>query len=165
MPWAAERDPSLAFEAELLQEALEIWCAHAEPGAPPPRSILTARVMKPFLGNAVIAERQGDGRYRMALVGSRISLMAGEMEGHLLDDCLPPAAALHWSAVFDMVLAGLHPSRFVSSVAILDLHFLRAEIMLAPLLDEEGRPAFVLGVATFKSRAHADREALAETGA
>ena len=158
--WASERDQSLEFEADILKEALALWCAHAEPGAIPRRNALTSRAMKPFLGNAIISERQNDGRYRLQLMGSRISLMIGDMEGHLLDDCLPSDALRRWSDAFDQALTQLHPFRFVSSVAILDLRFLRAEILLAPLLDEEGLPAIVLGVATFKSDTCGKREAV-----
>ena len=158
-PWAVTRDPSLAFDAELLDEALEVWRAQSGPAGVPQRSALSARTLKPFLPNLVIVERQDDGRYRIRLMGSRISLMIGEMQGHMLEECLPPDAVKRWTDAFDSVLSELRPVRYVSSVTVLDLDFLRAEILLAPLLDGAQRPVMVLAVATFRSRASADRAA------
>ena len=154
-PWDVKRDPSLAFNDDILKQALGVWCAGACSGAIPPRSALTARAMKPFLGNVVIVERQGDGHYRVRLMGTKITQVIGEMQGMLLEEVLPPDAVARWRTAFDMVLAELRPMRFVSHVIVSDLSHLQAENLLAPLLDEAGRPAMVLCVTTFKSGAPA----------
>jgi hypothetical protein len=149
-PWPAERDHSLVFDAALLNEALAAWSDHAEPGRIPSRSSL-ARDLKSFLANTVMCERLNDGRYRISRVGSRIALMLGELEGLLVEQCVPPEMAQRWTNAFDMVLTELRPIRFVSAAPFLHIEFLRVEVLLAPLLDEAHEPRLVLAVATFKA--------------
>ena len=150
--WAVvEHDPLLSFETGILNEAFAVWCAHAESGTIPPRSALTARDMKTFLGSVLIVERQDDGRYRVRLMGTKITQVIGEMQGRIIEEALPPDAVARWRMGFDLVLSELRPMRFVSKVIVQDIRCLQAEILLAPLLDEAGRPNMVFGVAIFKT--------------
>lgn len=149
-PWAAESDHSLVFDSAVLNEALAIWCEHAAPGCVPPRRAMT-RDLNAVQGNTVICERLDDGRYRVCQMGSRIALMVGEKQGAMVDECVPPEMARHWTNAFDLVLTELRPLRFVSLAPVMHIDFLRVEVLLAPLLDEANAPRMVLAVATLKS--------------
>lgn len=148
--WDSLCDPELRFEAQTLVDALALWRRHAGDDIPR-RSALTARELKPVIGNVAIFERVGryPSRYRVRLMGTRVSQVLGEMQGRALEDVLSPEAVLRWSAAFDETLKSGRALRFVSKVQIRDLDFLESELLLAPLLDDLGDAGLVFTVAVF----------------
>lgn len=141
------KDESLSFESPILLAAFEAWASF---GTIPPRSAVTPRSAKAFVGNLIIFERHDD-TYLIRLMGTRISAVLGEMQGKVLPEAVPLEVALRWKSVLDIVLAEMKPSRVVKTVAFNDLHYLEAELCLAPLLDAQGHPTMVFAVAAFRS--------------
>lgn len=139
-------DETLSFESEIIKNAFAEWSRH---GPLPSRADFTPRSSKAFLGNMVIFERQ-DATYRIRLMGTRITVVLGEMQGKLLEECLPAAVAARWKAVLDDTLASQTPVRVIKKVGFKDLHFLQAEILVAPLCDAERRPTMLFTVAVFQ---------------
>ncbi|MDR3526557.1 MAG: PAS domain-containing protein [Rhizomicrobium sp.] len=149
-PRAITWDETLAFEAPLLSEAYKTWRVAAE-GAIPPRSRITARLAKAFVGNLMIFERQSPGVYLIRLMGSRITHVLGEMQGKLLSETLPAVASERWTMALNNVLASRKPLRVVTVVNINEMQFLEAEIFLAPLCDDQGQETMVFAVVFFRS--------------
>jgi hypothetical protein len=73
------------------------------------------------------------------------------MQGKLLETALPAEVATRWKAVLSEIIASTKPLRVVKTVAFNDLHYLEAELLLAPLRDGEGQPTMVFTVAAFRS--------------
>jgi hypothetical protein len=146
-------DPTLDFESRILQSALAAWRGEAGSEGIPARSSLTARVLKHILGNVTIFERleETPSRYRVRLMGTRITAVLGDMQGKTLDEVLQADALARWIAVLDATLTDQRPLRFLSHVAFKELDFLQGEILLAPLLDERGQPSMVFAATVFKS--------------
>jgi hypothetical protein len=150
-PSSVTRDPSLAFDASALKDALSEWREQAGSDAIPSRSTMTARNAKSFLGNLVILERAGERQYRVRLMGTKITAVIGEMQGRLLEEALPPDAVKRWTTWFEMTLTELRPIRLVVEGTIHNLQFLRVEILLAPLLDEGRQATLVFAAVAFTS--------------
>lgn len=144
--WPAHCDPSLEFDASALGDLLAIWRDKAGSGVMPHRNALTARVLKPHLGNIAILERMSEEapRYRVRLLGSRLALAIGEMQGKFLDDVLESDVVPHWEARADLALAEQCPLRFVSRVDVRRLYHLRSESLWAPLASDDGAGRLVL---------------------
>jgi hypothetical protein len=84
-------------------------------------------------------------------MGTRISAVLGEMQGKMLEDALPREVAQRWAIVLSEVVKTVKPLRVVKTVAFNDLHYLQAELFLAPLLDAAGQLTMVFVVAAFRS--------------
>ena len=153
--WEANCDPALGFESKFLIEGLAAWKLAGD-GATPPRSAMSARALKSCIGHVAIFERTAEGRWRVRLMGTRMTSVIGEMQGKFVDEALPRKAGRRWHAALDATLSGMQPLRFVSRVAFRDLDFLKAEILLAPLLDDTGKPTMVFAVVAFRAGAGSD---------
>lgn len=149
-PRAITKDETLTFEADILRVACETWMALAE-GSIPPRSRFTARSVKAFVGNLVIFERLSADDYLIRLMGTRVTNTIGEMQGRKLTEALPSDALLRWTTMLNEVLANRKPVRVVTTVNFNDLHFLEAEIFLAPLTDDAGNEIMVFSAVAFRS--------------
>jgi hypothetical protein len=139
-------DASLSFESQVLKDAFAEWSRHTPL---PSRADFTPRNAKSFLGNMVIFEQQ-DATFRIRLMGTRITTVLGEMQGKVLEEALPADVAARWKAVLIRTLETQTPVRVLKQVGFKDLHFLRAEILVAPLRDSENHPTMLLTVATFQ---------------
>ncbi len=144
---AYTKDESLAFESPILRDAYAAW---SRVGGIPARSAFTPRTSKTFLGNLLIFEWKND-TFLIRLMGTRISSVVGEMQGKLLEEAVPVEVAQRWKIVLSDVMQEAKPVRVVKTVAFNDLHYLQAELFLAPLLDAEGQPTMMLAVAAFRS--------------
>lgn len=144
---AYTKDESLAFESPILKEAYAAW---SRVGGIPARSAFTPRISKTFLGNLLIFEWKND-TFLIRLMGTRISAVLGEMQGKVLEEAVPVEVAQRWKIVLRDVMHDAKPVRVVKTVAFNDLHYLQAELFLAPLLDAEGQLTMVFAVATFRS--------------
>ncbi|MGC9955100.1 MAG: PAS domain-containing protein [Rhizomicrobium sp.] len=150
--WPSLCDPDLAFESEALTDLLAIWRKQAGTEAIPQRSRMSARALKHHLGHVAILERVADGpaRYRVRLMGTRITQLVGEMQGKFLEEVVPAGVLPRWYCALNLTLAEGRPLRFVTRVDFGTLDFLQAEILLVPLLEESDTPSLVLGGASFK---------------
>lgn len=148
--WPARCDPSLDFESAALKDLLAIWRALGGDTGIPHRNKFSAKILKPYLGNISIMERTCDAvaRYRVRLLGTRLSHILGEMQGKYLDEVLNPEVAAHWKARLDVTLGENRPMRFVSRVDARELYFLRSETLWAPLSGDDETTHLVLMVAT-----------------
>lgn len=149
-PRAITWDESLSFEADLLSEACRVWMTAAGDSTPP-RASITARLVKRFVGNFIIFERQATGTFVVRLMGTRVSTVLGEMQGKTFAEALPPDADQRWTSVLNRVLAGRKPLRVVTMVNLNGMQFLEAEILLAPLCDDRGVDTMVFTVVVFRS--------------
>jgi hypothetical protein len=91
-------------------------------------------------------------------MGTRIAAVLGEMQGKRIDDAVPPEVARRWTTVLGEILSNIKPVRAIKTVDFNDLHYLEAELLLAPLLDATGQPTMVLVVAAFRSGVAAKRK-------
>lgn len=159
--WPSLCDPSLAFEADILADLLAVW--RREAGSTiPRRSAMSARTLKPHLGNVAILERtaKSPARYQMRLMGTRLAHIIGDLQGRYLDEVVPPDLLVRWHAALDLTLAEGRPLRFTNRVDFRGLNFLQAELLLAPLLGTGDLPSMVLGAAVFKSHVTPTGEAV-----
>lgn len=154
-----EDDPALMFESQILKDAFLTWSAQAAGGIPS-RHTFNPRLVKSFVGNLVIFERQDSLAYLVRLMGTHVAMVIGEMQGKLVGDALPSDVAGRWNAALDHVLSTLRPRRMVNRVGLPNLSFLEAEIFLAPLLDGRGRATMVLAVVAFCSGIAAGHSAI-----
>jgi hypothetical protein len=141
------KDDTLTFESPILKAGFEAW---SRTGAIPARSQFTPRSSKGFLGNLIIFERV-EGTFLIRLMGTRISAVLGEMQGMRIEHAVPVEVAARWRPVLSEVLVTRIPTRVVKTVAFNDLHYLEAELLLAPLLDAAGQLTMVFAVAAFRS--------------
>jgi hypothetical protein len=146
--WEANCDPTLAFESKFLIEGLRTWREIADGNPAPPRSALTARALKSFIGHVVIFESV-ENRWFIRLMGTRLSAVLGEMQGRFVDEAVGGLAGRRWKAALEATLSGMQPLRFQSRVSFRELDHLKAEILLAPLFDELGKPTMAFCVITF----------------
>ena len=148
--WPSLCDEALAFESKILIDLLAAWRRQAG-SAIPRRSAMSARALKPHLGNVAIIERiaRRPARFQMRLMGTRLTQIVGDLQGRYLDEAVPSDLVVRWNAALDLTLAETRPLRFVNRVDFKGLNFLRAEILLAPLLGGDETPSMVLGGAVF----------------
>lgn len=143
-------DPTLACEAPALRNFLELWEALSKiAGGVPPRRAMTARVLKNYLTDLLLVERveTGDGlRFRVRIVGTRISSVTGDVTGKFINEFVPPELLPRWTGVSERVLGGGRPLRFKGRVLLNDKTNLMAEYVSAPLADEQGQATMVLTV-------------------
>jgi len=140
------KDETMTFESPILMEAYKAW---ERLGGIPSRSQFTPRSSKAFLGNLMIFEQHGS-TFGIRLMGTRISCVLGEMQGKLLPEAVPPDVAARWQADLNEIIANRKPTRAVKTVAFNDLHYLAAELFLAPLLDGAGKLTMVFAVVAFR---------------
>jgi hypothetical protein len=143
-------DPSLAFEAPSLTAFLDLWRAMSSAvSGVPPRRMMTARVLKNYLTDLLLVERVDEAsgrRYRVRLVGTRISAITGDVTGKFFDEFVPAYLIPRWDGVSDRVLADGKPLRFEGRVLMNNQTNLMAEYISAPLADETGKATMVLTV-------------------
>jgi len=149
-PRAITWDESLSFESDLVSQACAVWQAVAG-NSIPPRSAITARFSKNFVGNMIIFERQSTGAFWVRLMGTRVTSVLGEMQGKTFAEALPADADERWTGALNRTLANRKPLRVVTVVNLNGLQFLEAEMVLAPLCDEHGQETMVFAVVVFRS--------------
>ena len=148
--WSARCDPTLTFESDVFRGLLTAWQEQTGSAAIPQRSQMTARVLKPYLGNVAVFERLCDGRYSVRLMGTRLTEVLGNLQGKILDDAVSPELVSRWHAVLDLVLAEARPLRFSNRHAYKGREYLQAEALDLPLSESGGPPNMVLICALFK---------------
>ena len=120
----------------------------------PARSDMTARDLKDYLRHIVVMQRedQNPSRYRWRLIGTSMTEVVGHNTGKIFDDTIPPPHLSRWIEVCDMVMESQQPWRFLGHVHIRGREYLKAENLYMPLSNEEGDPAFVMGLCRYTPR-------------
>ena len=149
--WHSTCYAALDFKHRALLDLLAIWRRHAPPGGVPRRKDLTPRMLRAHLGDIAIYERTNEGRerYRMRVMGSRLSLVLGALNGKYLDEAVPAKFLKRWHAAPNAVLEAGAPLRFLSRAEIADKPFMTGEYLMAPLVGDGGAMDTVLASALF----------------
>lgn len=151
--WPFHCDSRLEFDRPELNGLRDIWYGLAACKGVPSRADFDARKLKPFLRNISILERVFVGsnkwRYRIRLMGSAISDIAGDATGNFLDQQLAPDFLRIWTSAHDAVLDSGIPMRFVSDFRVPQLSYLEGESLLTPLADSRGHLTLLLSCLYF----------------
>src|SRR5882757_3298868 len=96
--WFHYCDPTLTFSDHFYDHLLDLWRAKADGRPMPQRSAITPRDLKDILPNILLVERteRGPSRYRVRLVGTRLTEIIGEGTGKMLDEVAPPDLLARW---------------------------------------------------------------------
>lgn len=163
--WEARCDPDLAFESPLLRNLLAVWREQANGRVAPLREEMTARLLKPFLPSIAVMERLAPDRYRVRLMGTRLTQVLGHLQGKILEEAVTAENAARWHALFDLSLTECRPLRYASPVAYSGAEYLRAEALHLPLSADGGAPSMLLLAAVFAPNAGEDPKKLLGTAA
>jgi hypothetical protein len=157
--WYHVCDPSLAFREPSYQKLLELWRAKAGDRPMPRRSEITPRDLKDVLRNILLFERveKTPSRYRVRLIGTSLTSMAGDLTGKMIEEILPVDQLERWVACGDLILDGGQPMRFLGRVHLSGKEYLNAENLFVPLANEADDPVFVMGFCRYTPR-HAESE-------
>jgi hypothetical protein len=149
--WHSTCYAALDFKHRALLDLLAIWRRHPPPGGVPRRKDLTPRMLRAHLGDIAIYERTNEGRerYRMRVMGSRLSLVLGALNGKYLDEAVPAKFLKRWHAAPNAVLEAGAPLRFLSRAEIADKPFITGEYLMAPLIGDGGGMDMVLACALY----------------
>ena len=149
--WVGICDASLSFRTRELADLHALWQQTSGSGGIPKRADFTARVLKSCLPHVAIYERticpQKGRRYRVRLMGTRFSLVMGDLTGKFIDEAVPEAFLPRWYAALDAVLDAHVPLRFLSRADTTNKSYLLGEFFEAPLLNDQGIPDIVLAAA------------------
>jgi hypothetical protein len=147
-------DPTLAFEAPPLREALAVWREAAKGRVIPCRVDMTPKVMKGFLRHLaivdVVSEPKGT-RYRLRITGTDIERTLGHLPSGFLEDVIPEPFRARWQAVLDLALTAKEPLRIFGRMEFRERAYLSAEIFLGALGLYPEAPSAVLIVAHFEA--------------
>ena len=156
--WYYHCDPALAFSDAYHDSLLALWRAKAGERGMPKRSDFTPRDLKDVLRNIVIFERvsEAPSHYRWRLIGTSLTTMAGDNTGKMLDETLPPDHVARWVACYDLVLGGGQPLRFLGHVHLKGREYLDAEHLYVPLANDNGAPAYIMGLCRYTPRRSED---------
>jgi hypothetical protein len=157
--WYHVCDPSLAFREPSYEKLLELWRAKAGDRPMPRRSEITPRDLKDVLRNILLFERveKAPSRYRVRLIGTSLTSMAGDLTGKMIEEVLPADHLQRWVACGDLILDGGQPMRFMGRVHLSGKEYLNAENLFVPLANEANDPVFVMGLCRYTPR-HAESE-------
>lgn len=149
--WHSTCYAALDFKHRALVDLLAIWRRFATQGSVPRRVDLTPRLLRAHLGDIAIYERTNEGRerYRMRVMGARLSEVLGDLNGRYLDEAVPAKFLKRWHAAPNAVLEAGAPLRFLSRAEIADKPFMTGEYLMAPLVGGGGAMDTVLASALF----------------
>lgn len=152
--WHQFCDPTLAFSEEWYTRFLSIWQARKGEQAMPARSQITPRDLKDFLRNVILVQREGGEarQYRWRLIGTAVTEVVGHHTGKLFEESVPPAHLARWNEACDMILESKQPWRFLGRVHISGREYMDAEHVYVPLANDNGEPAFVMGLCRYVPR-------------
>jgi len=158
--WYYFCDPTLAFSDSSYDALLGLWRAKAGGRQMPRRSDFTPRDLKDVLRSIVLFERmeRNPSHYRVRLVGTGLTDLAGDRTGKMIDDFVPPDHAARWVECFDLVLAGGQPLRFLGRVNLKGREYLDAENLFVPLADNNDEPTFAMGLCRYTPRRTQDEQ-------
>ena len=147
-------DPTLAFQAPQLREALSVWRDAAKGRAIPCRVDMTPKAMKGFLRHLAIVDVVSEPkptRYRLRISGTEIERTLGHLPSGFLEDIVPEPFRSRWQVVLDLALATKEPLRVFGRMEFRERAYLSAEIFLGALGIYPESPSAVLIVAHFEA--------------
>lgn len=152
--WHHFCDPGLAFQEQCYVKFLSLWRDKAGTRAMPKRSEMTPRELKDFLRDIVIFERKSanPSRYSWRLIGTKVSEVAGHQTGKTFEESVPEEHLPRWIECGDLILDGGQPLRFLGRVHISGREYLGAENLFVPLANDNGEPAYVMGLCHYTPR-------------
>jgi hypothetical protein len=157
--WYYYCDPTLAFSHSSYSQFLSLWQQKTGARSMPARSDLSARDLKDFLRDIVVFQRDAvkPSHYVWRLIGTRITEITGPNTGKTFEETLPPDHAARWVECFDLILSCGQPVRFVGRVRLKGREYLDAENLFVPLANDDGEPAFIMGLCRYTPR-HSENE-------
>jgi len=157
--WYHVCDPSLTFSEPSHGRLLSLWRAKTGDRAMPKRSEMTPRDLKDVLRHLIILERveRSPSRYRVRLLGTSLTTMAGDRTGKLLEEVIPADHLPRWVVCADLILDGGQPMRFMGRVHLQGKEYLNAENLFVPLANDNDEPTFVMGLCRYTPR-HTETE-------
>jgi hypothetical protein len=156
--WYYYCDPALRFSDSHYDALLGLWRTKASGRPMPRRSDFTPRDLKDVLRNIVIFERseRNPPHYRVRLVGTGLTELAGDRTGKMIDEVVPPDHAARWVECFELILAVGQPLHFLGRVHLKGREYLDAENLFVPLADGNDEPTFVMGLCRYAPRRSQD---------
>lgn len=157
--WYHVCDPSLTFSDPSYERLLDLWRDKSGSRSMPRRSEMTPRDLKDVLRHLIILERveTRPSRYRVRLLGTSLTSMAGDRTGKLLEEVIPADHLPRWVVCADLILDGGQPMRFLGRVHLEGKEYLNAENLFVPLSNEGDEPTFVMGLCRYTPR-HTESE-------
>ena len=157
--WYHVCDPSLTFSEPSYERLLDLWRSKTGDRSMPKRSEMTPRDLKDVLRHHIILERveRSPSRYRVRLLGTSLTTMAGDRTGKLLEEVIPADHLPRWVVCADLILDGGMPMRFLGRVHLQGKEYLNAENLFVPLANENDEPTFVMGLCRYTPR-HTESE-------
>lgn len=157
--WHYVCDPSLAFSDSVYEKLLGLWRSKAGDRPMPRRSEMTLRDLKDVLRNLIVVERveKMPSRYRVRLLGTSLTSMAGDRTGEMLEQVLPPEYLARWVLAADLIMDTGQPMRFIGRVELQGKEYLNAENLFFPLANDNDEAVFVMGFCRYTPR-HTESE-------
>jgi len=157
--WYHVCDPNLTFSEPSYEKLLGLWRSKAGDRAMPRRSEMTLRDLKDVLRHLVVLERveKMPSHYRIRLVGTSLTSLAGDRTGKMLEEFVPPEHLPRWTGCADLILDGGNPLRFLGRVHLEGKEYLNAENLFIPLANDQDEPVFVMGLCRYTPR-HTESE-------
>ncbi len=152
--WYYFCDPTLSFSSPLYDRLLSTWRAKAARRVMPARSEMTARDLKEVLRHIVLVERDVNNskKFSWRLAGQTVTEVLGSHTGKTFDECVPPDLLPRWIESMNIILDSGQPMRFIGRVHISGREYLDAEHLYVPLSNDQGVPAYVMGVCRYTPR-------------
>src|SRR5262249_39937197 len=136
MGMPAQCDSFSRFENQKLADAAAMWHEKAKRTALPARDEFSARVLKPYLPNVIVAdvvEKADRRRFWFRLMGTSVAELLGDHTGKFLDEAVVSPYRERWSAVLDAANKAGCPLRIHGRLEYQQQNYLAMELMLAPL--------------------------------
>jgi hypothetical protein len=130
-------DKSLAFTRSATIKALEYWRSRKGDRAMPSRADISPAALRNVLPQIGLVDVPAAGdaptHYVVRLAGDAITQVFGPLNGKAIDAHLPPEILERWVACFEAVRISAAPARITSRVVYQNKTWLQAEVLLAPL--------------------------------
>jgi hypothetical protein len=152
--WYHVCDPSLAFNDPCYDQLLNLWRTKAGDRPMPKRSDMSLRDLKDLLKHLLVLERidKAPSRYRVRLIGTGLTGMAGDHTGKMIEEIVPPEHLPRWLGSGDLILDGGQPLRFLGRVHLEGREYLNAENLYVPLANDNNEATFVMGLCRYTPR-------------
>ncbi len=153
-------DPTLAFSDPVYEHFLSLWRSKTGTRPMPAKSELSPRDLKDFLPSIIVVQRTAENPsvYIGRLIGSKVTEVVGNQTGKTFGESAPPELSARWIECMDLVLNGGRPLRFLGRVHLKGREYLDAENFFVPLADDQGHPAFVMGLCRYTPRLSENEE-------
>jgi hypothetical protein len=150
--WTFTCHADTMFDAPKLNAMNALWQSLSPSGKLPHRAAFSARAMKDFLPNLLIADvvaTETHNRFRYRYVGTNVVRYIGEMTGKFMDEILPPEVNERTAACYQTIFDARTPLRFVTRFSMDAISFLSAEFFGAPLANDGKTPDMIMSVTDF----------------